>query len=100
VGDAGYFKDPITAHGITDSLRDAELLSKAIVDSEQRTDALSHYQSQRDALSLELFSLTDRIASLQWDLEELGQLHRRLSKVMQEEVVFLEDRHRGVRAAA
>ena len=23
VGDAGYFKDPITAHGITDALRDA-----------------------------------------------------------------------------
>src|ERR1700693_3069958 len=30
VGDAGYFKDPITAHGITDALRDAELLARAI----------------------------------------------------------------------
>ena len=29
VGDAGYFKDPITAHGITDALRDAELLAGA-----------------------------------------------------------------------
>jgi flavin-dependent dehydrogenase len=27
VGDAGYFKDPTTAHGITDALRDAELLA-------------------------------------------------------------------------
>src|SRR5262249_10946174 len=26
VGDAGYFKDPLTAHGITDALRDAQLL--------------------------------------------------------------------------
>ena len=25
VGDARYFKDPVTAHGITDALRDAEL---------------------------------------------------------------------------
>ncbi|HUR19393.1 MAG TPA: NAD(P)/FAD-dependent oxidoreductase, partial [Vicinamibacterales bacterium] len=30
VGDAGYFKDPLTAHGITDALRDAELLARAI----------------------------------------------------------------------
>ena len=29
VGDAGYFKDPLTAHGITDALRDAELLANA-----------------------------------------------------------------------
>ena len=26
VGDAGFFKDPITSHGMTDALRDAELL--------------------------------------------------------------------------
>ena len=31
VGDAGYFKDPITAHGITDALIDAEHLARAIV---------------------------------------------------------------------
>ena len=30
VGDAGYFKDPITAHGITDALRDAEILARVI----------------------------------------------------------------------
>ncbi len=29
VGDAGYFKDPVTAHGISDALRDAELLARA-----------------------------------------------------------------------
>ena len=29
VGDAGYFKDPLTAHGISDALRDAELLANA-----------------------------------------------------------------------
>ena len=28
VGDAGYFKDPITTHGMTDALRDAELLTR------------------------------------------------------------------------
>ena len=30
VGDAGYHKDPITAQGITDAFRDAELLAEAI----------------------------------------------------------------------
>jgi flavin-dependent dehydrogenase len=27
VGDTGYFKDPLTAHGISDAMRDAEFLS-------------------------------------------------------------------------
>ena len=31
VGDAGYWKDPISAHGLTDALRDAELLARAII---------------------------------------------------------------------
>ena len=31
VGDAGYWKDPISAHGLTDALRDAELLARAVV---------------------------------------------------------------------
>ena len=31
VGDAGYWKDPLSAHGLTDALRDAELLARAIV---------------------------------------------------------------------
>src|SRR4029079_11725898 len=30
VGDAGHFKDPCTAHGISDALRDAELLARAL----------------------------------------------------------------------
>ncbi len=32
VGDAGYYKDPITTHGMTDALSDAELLADAIID--------------------------------------------------------------------
>ena len=30
VGDAGYWKDPLSAHGLTDALRDAELLARAV----------------------------------------------------------------------
>ena len=39
VGDAGYWKDPISAHGITDALRDAELAAGAIVRAVGATDA-------------------------------------------------------------
>ena len=30
VGDAGYFKDPITTHGMSDAFRDGELLADAL----------------------------------------------------------------------
>ncbi len=36
VGDAGYFKNPITAHGITDALRDADLLADAAIGGTRR----------------------------------------------------------------
>jgi flavin-dependent dehydrogenase len=84
VGDAGYFKDPITAHGISDALRDAELLALAV---ERGTDAaLREYEERRDELSLELFDVTDEIASLEWDNDRLKTLHERLSGAMKREV--------------
>jgi flavin-dependent dehydrogenase len=84
VGDAGYFKDPITAHGITDALCDAELLARAVGRGTEA--ALADYQSARDALSWELFEITDAIAGYEWDIEELKQLHLNLSKAMNREV--------------
>lgn len=83
VGDAGYFKDPLTAHGITDALRDAELLTHAILDN--RPHALALYQQERDALSRTLFQITDSIASFQWSLDEVKALHARLSTSMRAE---------------
>jgi flavin-dependent dehydrogenase len=83
VGDAGYFKDPLTAHGITDALRDAELLTEAILDGGARAQAA--YQEQRDALSIPLFDVTDEIASFEWDLDEVKALHARLSASMKAE---------------
>jgi 2-polyprenyl-6-methoxyphenol hydroxylase-like FAD-dependent oxidoreductase len=84
VGDAGYFKDPLTAHGITDALRDAQLLSGGIVNGGTR--ALERYQGERDALSLPFMRVTDAIASFSWDLDEVKQLHAELSAVMKTEV--------------
>lgn len=84
VGDAGYFKDPLTAHGITDAFRDAELLSHAVLDGRQQ--AFVRYQDERDALSMPLLEVTDRIASFDWDLEEVRALHVRFSNSMKAEV--------------
>jgi len=86
-GDAGYFKDPITAHGITDALRDAELLANAVT---RGTDAaLGDYQRIRDGLSTRLFSITDEIASFEWDMPRLMALHMSLSDEMGREVKYV-----------
>jgi flavin-dependent dehydrogenase len=87
VGDAGYFKDPITAHGISDALRDAELLARAVGRGSDR--ALAEYESTRDELSHRLFEITDTIAGFGWDLERLKPLHLDLSKTMNHEVEAL-----------
>src|SRR5689334_11614884 len=84
VGDAGYFKDPLTAHGITDALRDAELLARAI--ARGTTDALTEYETTRHDLSRRLFDVTDAIASFDWSDEEVQTLHRAFSSEMSREV--------------
>jgi 2-polyprenyl-6-methoxyphenol hydroxylase-like FAD-dependent oxidoreductase len=89
VGDAGYWKDPISAHGLTDALRDAELLARAIVaavaDPESEIDALDDYRSTRNRLSASLFEAVDTIARMQWSDEEIPVLLRRLSMAMVDE---------------
>ena len=80
VGDAGYYKDPLTAHGITDALRDAELSVRAFLDGK-----LDSFQAQRDAMSRQLFDVTDAITSFRWDLDEVKSLHTQLSASMRAE---------------
>jgi flavin-dependent dehydrogenase len=83
VGDAGYFKDPLTAHGITDALIDAELLAQAATAGTEA--AFAGYQSARDRLALGHFEVTDAVASFEWDLPMVQQLHRALSDEMKRE---------------
>jgi flavin-dependent dehydrogenase len=87
VGDAAYFKDPITAHGISDALRDAELLARAV--ARGTGAALAEYELARDALSIRLLEVTDRIASCDWDHAELKALHHALSDEMKREVAAI-----------
>ncbi len=62
VGDAGYHRDPITGHGISDAFRDAELLADAIAallrgDANEAT-VLAAYQHTRDEMLREIFEIT------------------------------------------
>ena len=80
VGDAGYFRDPITAHGITDALREAEFLARAIL--EGGDDALVANQAARDERVRGVFDITDQIASFEWDMQEVKVQHLVLAREM------------------
>lgn len=86
VGDAGYFKDPATAHGITDALRDGDALARAILSG--APNPLATYQHNRDSQSHDLFHVTDQIAGLDWSLSDVLGLHGQLSKAMKAEVAL------------
>jgi 2-polyprenyl-6-methoxyphenol hydroxylase-like FAD-dependent oxidoreductase len=94
VGDAGYFRDPITTHGMTDAMRDAELLTEAVLAGwggrVPESEALASYQLRRDALSASLFDATDRIAAYDWDLSVIRQMLRHVSSAMTDEVELLQ----------
>lgn len=80
VGDAGYFRDPLTAHGITDALLHAELLADAVTCG---TDAaLRTYDLRRVALAMPVFEATEAIASFSWTLDHLRVEHKRLARAM------------------
>jgi 2-polyprenyl-6-methoxyphenol hydroxylase-like FAD-dependent oxidoreductase len=68
VGDAGYHKDPITAQGISDAFRDAELLADALDGGFARSrpldEALSEYERIRNEETRGLYELTYDLASL------------------------------------
>jgi flavin-dependent dehydrogenase len=87
VGDAAYFKDPFTAHGITDALRDADLLARAVTRGSD--SAMADYQVTRDRLSLRMFFASDAIASFDWDYSALKGHHLAISRAMSEEVSHL-----------
>jgi flavin-dependent dehydrogenase len=69
VGDAGYTKDPITAQGISDAFRDAELCSTAVDEAlaggRPFDEAMSDYHQARDAAVLPIYDFTTQLATLQ-----------------------------------
>jgi 2-polyprenyl-6-methoxyphenol hydroxylase-like FAD-dependent oxidoreductase len=80
VGDAGYFRDPLTAHGITDALREAEFL---VHDALEGSDAaLIRYQASRDERVRGLLAVTDQIASFEWNMQDVKEQHLVLAREM------------------
>jgi flavin-dependent dehydrogenase len=83
VGDAGSFLDPLSTHGITDALRDAEMLARA-------EDDLDRYAAERDRVVLPMHEVADRIAGYAWDIGELQRDLRALSATMTVELELIQ----------
>jgi 2-polyprenyl-6-methoxyphenol hydroxylase-like FAD-dependent oxidoreductase len=69
VGDAGYNKDFITAQGIQDAFRDAELCVQALDEASAGRrafhEAMADYQATRDEHVLSMYEFTADLASLE-----------------------------------
>lgn len=89
VGDAGYAKDPISAHGISAALRDAELCARAIDGAlrnpRQDEIALRPYHRVRDELSAPLFNASATLARYRWTAGEASTQMRMISKAVRRE---------------
>jgi flavin-dependent dehydrogenase len=83
VGDAGYHKDPITAQGITDAFRDAELLADAVDDGlsgrQPLDEALAGYEQARNEASMPVFDFICQQAALEPPSPEMQQLFSALA---------------------
>ena len=97
VGDAGYHKDSITAQGISDAFRDAELVAEAVDASLSGQwsieEALAAYERQRNESSFPIYEFTCQLAALEPPPPEMQQLFAAL-RGNQEET----DRFMGVLA--
>ncbi|MFI7063358.1 NAD(P)/FAD-dependent oxidoreductase [Kribbella sp. NPDC050124] len=105
VGDAGYHRDPITGHGITDAFRDAELLATAVDaglrDPSTERAAMSSYQETRNAMAREVLDLTRALTAFPAP-ERFVELQVQLSEVLEREADQLASfpGHQAVSSAA
>ena len=67
VGDAGYHLDPITAQGMLDAFRDAELLATAVDRglSGDLSEELLGYQRARDTAAMPMYEHTANLANVE-----------------------------------
>jgi 2-polyprenyl-6-methoxyphenol hydroxylase-like FAD-dependent oxidoreductase len=102
VGDAGYWKDPLSAHGMTAALRDAELLARAVEEAPRpgraQLAALAGYAADRDALSLPMLRIVERVASHDWTMPEIRDLLMAMASAQVDEVELLEGLHDAAEA--
>jgi menaquinone-9 beta-reductase len=104
VGDAGFTKDPLSAHGISCALRDAEFAADAIVaglvDPDVEPAAGHRYRSTRDRFAVPLLEHTAALASYQWTGAEASARMRALGALTDDECAFLTGDRVAVREVA
>ena len=92
VGDAGYHRDPVTGHGMTDAFRDAELLAHAadrgLRGEEPLDEALQCYATRRDAALASTFAITRTLGAFP-PTEQVLELQVRLSRELDAEAHYL-----------
>jgi flavin-dependent dehydrogenase len=78
VGDAGYHKNPITAMGINDAFRDAELVAVGLDDAfggeRSFEEAMGAYQEARDVAATPVYEFTCEFANVAPPPPEMQQL--------------------------
>lgn len=89
VGDAGYHRDAVTGHGLSDAYRDAELLADALHQAlHGDAVALAGYQQRRDAALREVFELTCALAAYP-PVAEFVELQKQFARALTTEAVAL-----------
>ena len=92
VGDAGYHRDPITGHGITDAFRDAELLARnldrALRGEVTEAEAMTQYGCERYEALAPIFDVTCRLAQFP-PLDEFVARQKQLSDLIETEAEWL-----------
>jgi len=93
VGDAGLHRDSITAQGIVDAFRDAELLADALDASftshEPELAAMAEYEQRRNAAAMPIYEFTCGLASLEPPSAEMRALFGAVHGNQQETNRFL-----------
>jgi flavin-dependent dehydrogenase len=95
VGDAGFHRDPISAHGISDAFRDAELLAgcldAALRGRVEEPVAMDAYERQRDGALADIFDLTCALGAYP-PVSEFLDLMRQLGRAIDIEAAALAGR--------
>ena len=95
VGDAGFHRDPISAHGISDAFRDAELLAScldaALRGRVEEPVAMGAYERQRDAALADIFDLSCALGTYP-PVSEFLNLMRQLGRAIDIEAAALAGR--------
>ncbi len=96
VGDAGYHRDAVTGHGLSDAYRDAELLAVALDqelrDNTEEGPALAGYQRHRDSGLRDIFDLTCALANYP-PVPEFVELQKKLSVAIDLEAATVATAH-------